>query len=74
MVEPRKCLHHWNQCGILVRSPAYWPFALCSVISIMSKYVLRVKGSTYLEPFKLWDRGLTIFVSGDNVCPQYSMG
>src|SRR6267142_5282398 len=30
--------------GILVRSPAYWPYALCSVISIMSKYVLRVKG------------------------------
>src|SRR5947208_6687721 len=30
--------------GILIRSPAYWPYALCSVISIMSKYVLRVKG------------------------------
>lgn len=29
--------------GILLRSPAFWPFALCSVISIMSKYVLRVK-------------------------------
>jgi Na+-translocating ferredoxin:NAD+ oxidoreductase RnfD subunit len=29
--------------GILLRSPAYWPYALCSVISIMSKYVLRVK-------------------------------
>src|SRR5213080_963766 len=27
--------------GILVRSPAFWPYALCSVISIMSKYVLR---------------------------------
>ena len=29
--------------GILLRSPAVWPFALCSVISVMSKYVLRVK-------------------------------
>jgi len=29
--------------GILVRSPAYWPYALGSVISIMSKYVLRMK-------------------------------
>src|SRR6202171_1297532 len=29
--------------GILVRSPAYWPYALCSAISIMSKYVLRLK-------------------------------
>ncbi|MEO8075453.1 MAG: hypothetical protein ABI818_03930 [Acidobacteriota bacterium] len=28
--------------GILVRSPAFWPYALCSAISIMSKYVLRV--------------------------------
>ena len=30
--------------GILVRSPALWPFALASVLSIMSKYVLRLKG------------------------------
>src|SRR5271154_2616520 len=29
--------------GILVRSPTYWPFALCALISITSKYVLRVK-------------------------------
>ncbi|HTZ56741.1 MAG TPA: RnfABCDGE type electron transport complex subunit D [Acidobacteriaceae bacterium] len=28
--------------GILVRSPAFWPYALCALISIMSKYVLRV--------------------------------
>jgi len=36
--------------GILVRSPAYWPYALCSVISIMSKYVLRVKGRHLWNP------------------------
>src|SRR5258707_5304216 len=30
--------------GILVRSPAVWPYLLCAVVSIMSKYVLRVKG------------------------------
>jgi Na+-translocating ferredoxin:NAD+ oxidoreductase RnfD subunit len=36
--------------GILVRSPAYWPFALCSLISIMSKYVLRVKGRHIWNP------------------------
>jgi Na+-translocating ferredoxin:NAD+ oxidoreductase RnfD subunit len=36
--------------GILVRSPAHWPFALCSVISIMSKYVLRVKGRHLWNP------------------------
>ncbi len=36
--------------GILVRSPVYWPFALCAAISIMSKYVLRVKGKHIWNP------------------------
>jgi Na+-translocating ferredoxin:NAD+ oxidoreductase RnfD subunit len=27
--------------GMLIRSPAFWPYALCSAISITSKYVLR---------------------------------
>jgi Na+-transporting NADH:ubiquinone oxidoreductase subunit NqrB len=36
--------------GILVRSPEIWPYALCSVISIMSKYVLRVKGRHIWNP------------------------
>jgi Na+-translocating ferredoxin:NAD+ oxidoreductase RnfD subunit len=36
--------------GMLVRSPAAWPFALCSAISIMSKYVLRVKGRHIWNP------------------------
>ena len=30
--------------GMLVRSPAIWPYALCSALSITSKHVLRVKG------------------------------
>jgi enediyne biosynthesis protein E5 len=36
--------------GILVRSPAFWPYVLCAVISIMSKYVLRVKGRHIWNP------------------------
>ena len=36
--------------GILIRSPAFWPFALCSVLSIMSKYVLRLKGRHLWNP------------------------
>ena len=36
--------------GILVRSPAFWPYALCSAISITSKYVLRVKGHHLWNP------------------------
>ena len=36
--------------GILVRSPFIWPFVLCSVLSIMSKYVLRYKGTHIWNP------------------------
>jgi Na+-transporting NADH:ubiquinone oxidoreductase subunit NqrB len=36
--------------GILVRSPAFWPYVLCAVISIMSKYVLRVHGRHIWNP------------------------
>jgi Na+-translocating ferredoxin:NAD+ oxidoreductase RnfD subunit len=36
--------------GILVRSPAFWPYAICSIVSIMSKYVLRVKGRHLWNP------------------------
>jgi Na+-translocating ferredoxin:NAD+ oxidoreductase RnfD subunit len=36
--------------GILVRSPAFWPYVICSVISIMSKYVLRIKGRHIWNP------------------------
>jgi len=36
--------------GILVRSPAFWPYALCAAISITSKYVLRVGGRHIWNP------------------------
>lgn len=36
--------------GILVRSPAIWPYALCSALAITSKYVLRVKGRHIWNP------------------------
>ena len=36
--------------GILIRSPALWPYGLCSVLSIMSKYVLRVKNRHLWNP------------------------
>ena len=36
--------------GILVRSPFLWPYALGSLISIASKYVLRVKGRHLWNP------------------------
>ena len=36
--------------GILIRSPEYWPFALCSAIAITSKYVIRWKGRHLWNP------------------------
>ena len=36
--------------GILVRSPEFWPFALCSAISITSKYVIRWRGRHLWNP------------------------
>lgn len=36
--------------GILLRSPAFWPYVLCSLISITSKYVLRMKGRHLWNP------------------------
>ena len=36
--------------GILVRSPAIWPYVLCSAISITSKYVIRWRGRHLWNP------------------------
>lgn len=36
--------------GILLRSPAMWPYALCSTVSILSKYVLRLKDRHLWNP------------------------
>ncbi len=36
--------------GILVRSPALWPYALCSALAITSKYVLRVRNRHIWNP------------------------
>jgi hypothetical protein len=36
--------------GILLRSPAFWPYALCSALSITSKYALRVRGRHIWNP------------------------
>jgi enediyne biosynthesis protein E5 len=36
--------------GILIRSPEFWPFALCGAIAITSKYVLRFQGRHLWNP------------------------
>lgn len=52
--------------GILIRSPAFWPFALCSAISITSKYVLRVKGRHLWNPSNFGICAM-LFLAGDAV-------
>jgi Na+-transporting NADH:ubiquinone oxidoreductase subunit NqrB len=37
-------------CGILIRSPLVWPFAMVALISILSKYVLRWGGRHLWNP------------------------
>ena len=36
--------------GILLRSPAFWPYALCAAIAITSKYVVRYKNRHLWNP------------------------
>jgi enediyne biosynthesis protein E5 len=36
--------------GILLRSPAFWPYAVCAAIAITSKYVIRYKGRHLFNP------------------------
>jgi Na+-translocating ferredoxin:NAD+ oxidoreductase RnfD subunit len=49
-VHPSSAYISGISIGILVRSPAFWPYALCSAISITSKYVLRVKNRHIWNP------------------------
>lgn len=39
--------------GILLRSPGYWPYVVCALLSITSKYVIRVKGRHLFNPSNL---------------------
>jgi enediyne biosynthesis protein E5 len=60
LVVGRLCWRQWPNLasayvsgisvGILVRSPAFWPYALGSMLSITSKYVLRLKGRHLWNP------------------------
>ncbi len=60
--------------GILVRSPAFWPYALCAAISIMSKYVLRVKGRHIWNPSN-FGISVLLFLAADTVATsQHPVG
>ena len=60
MILGRIFLHKWPHpasayitgisVGILLRSPAYWTYALCAALSITSKYALRFRGRHLWNP------------------------
>jgi enediyne biosynthesis protein E5 len=52
--------------GILLRSPAAWPYGLCSAISITSKYVLRIRGRHIWNPSNFGICAM-LFLAGDKV-------
>jgi enediyne biosynthesis protein E5 len=52
--------------GILLRSPAAWPYGLCSAISITSKYVLRIRGRHIWNPSNFGICAM-LFLAGDRV-------
>ncbi len=54
--------------GILLRSPAFWPYALCAVIAITSKYVLRVKNRHIWNPSN-FGICVLLFLATDTVAP-----
>jgi len=51
--------------GILIRSPLFWPFALCAAISIASKYVLRYKNRHLFNPTNFGVVAI-IFIASDS--------
>ncbi len=52
--------------GIIIRSPAVWPYALCSMISITSKHVIRVRGRHLWNPSN-FGIGAMLFLAYDTV-------
>jgi Na+-transporting NADH:ubiquinone oxidoreductase subunit NqrB len=54
--------------GILVRSTYVWPYVVCSLLSITSKYALRVKGRHLWNPSNL-GVSVLLFLAADAVAP-----
>jgi Na+-translocating ferredoxin:NAD+ oxidoreductase RnfD subunit len=52
--------------GILVRSPFFWPYFLCSLISITSKYVLRLRDRHLWNPSN-FGLSAVLFLAPDTV-------
>ena len=60
--------------GILLRSPFLWPYFLCSLISITSKYVLALPRPPPLEPVQLRRQRAAVPRAGDGLAAQHPVG
>ena len=49
-INPASAYISGISAGILIKSPELWPFVLCAVISIASKYALRIGGRHLWNP------------------------
>ncbi|HLK57190.1 MAG TPA: RnfABCDGE type electron transport complex subunit D [Chthonomonadaceae bacterium] len=54
--------------GILIRSPFWWPYILCSAIAITSKYLIRVRGRHIWNPSNL-AIAVMLVIAYDSVAP-----
>lgn len=73
LVLGRIFLHKWPNLasayitgisvGILLRSPGFWPYAVCALLSITSKYVIRVKGRHLFNPSNFGISAMLFFAS-----------
>jgi enediyne biosynthesis protein E5 len=54
--------------GIIVQAPIIWPFVICSLLSISSKYALRIGGRHLWNPSNL-GVSLLLFLVPDHVVP-----
>jgi enediyne biosynthesis protein E5 len=69
--------------GMLVRSPEFWPYALCSAIAITSKYVIRMDGRHLWNPSNLGIVAMLVLASdtvaslsvqwGNNLLPMVTV-
>ena len=60
--------------GILVRSPGFWPYALCSAIAITSKYVIRWRGRHLWNPSNFAISAMLLLVARIHGHTQHPMG
>jgi enediyne biosynthesis protein E5 len=65
-VHPASAYISGISVGILVRSPAFWPYALCAAISITSKYALRIKNRHIWNPSNFGISAM-LFLAADTV-------